>query len=96
MFKRALTWFREQATPRPFDASPRTGWRGVLLGRGLRGDGFPAASWTITALIGLATIVVLIAGGDWLFAGLVALIWVPLGAYAIAQAIRHVRERDFL
>jgi hypothetical protein len=95
MFSRPLNWFRDQARPRPFDATPQTGWRGVVWGRGLRGDGFPAISWASTAAIGIAVVGLLAVSKEWAFAAVMALIWIPLVLLSIARLIRAVREDKF-
>jgi hypothetical protein len=96
MFNRLLNWFREQARPRPFDGTPRTGWRGVVWGRGLRGDGWPAISWASVAAIGITAVALFIASRHWLLAGVMALMWIPLVAFSIARLIRAIREDDFI
>jgi hypothetical protein len=78
MSTRLLNWFREQGRPRPFDAIPKAGWRGIVWGRGLRGDGFPAVSWAIVAVIGITVVPLVIVSRHWLLAGVMALIWIPL------------------
>ena len=87
-----LTWFRAQAMPRPFDATPLTGWRGVVWSRGLRGNGFSAVWWAITAAIGIGVVGLSVASGDWALAAALALLWIPLVSFSIARLIRAVRE----
>jgi hypothetical protein len=92
---RLLNWFREQGRPRPFDGTPRTGWRSVVWGRGLRGDDRPAIAWAIVAAIGITVVPLVIVSRHWLLAGVMALMWIPLVAFSVARLIRAIREDNF-